>query len=149
RVNVVKGNAAEISICAGDGGKMSGVESVGEYGSIRSSAAALAKKIGGTVVVTGKDDLITDGARMVLVHNGHAIMGRVVGTGCMSASVVASFCAVESDYVEAAAAALALYGVAAEKAAAAESRPQAFKFRLMDELSALGEEDMDLVRITR
>ena len=148
-VNVIKGNAAEISVLAGAEAIMRGVESVGDYTDISDSAKLCAQRYNCTTVVTGKRDIITDGIRILSVENGSEMMSRVVGTGCMSASVIAAFCAVESDTVEASAAALAIYGLAAEKASSYSSRPQLFKFALMDELQNLSQDDFTGIRILR
>lgn len=51
-------------------------------------AAGLAKKRACTVVVTGKEDIVTDGARSYRVRNGVEFMSQVVGTGCMAISAV-------------------------------------------------------------
>ena len=118
KISIVKGNAAEISTLAGDGGKMCGVESIGEYSAIHTSAKNLAVRLDAVVSVTGERDIVTDGVRMAEVNNGHSMMGKVVGTGCMSASVIGSFCAVEKDFFEGVLAALSIFGIAGEKAAA-------------------------------
>jgi hydroxyethylthiazole kinase len=87
--------------------------------------------------VTGAVDLVTDGREVVEVHNGHPLMACVVGTGCMTASVMACFAAVEKDRLQAAAAALAVFNVAAEEAARRAQAPSAFKSALFDALYSL------------
>jgi hydroxyethylthiazole kinase len=67
------------------------------------------------------------------------MMGKVVGTGCMAASVIASFAAVEKDYVKAAASALACFGIAGELAAKEAKGPGTFKEAFFDELYNLDE----------
>ncbi|MBS3971189.1 MAG: hydroxyethylthiazole kinase, partial [Clostridia bacterium] len=44
RVDIIKGNKAEINILAGHGGQIKGVESVGEYNNMEAAAGSLAKK---------------------------------------------------------------------------------------------------------
>jgi hydroxyethylthiazole kinase len=61
-----------------------------------------------------------------VIKNGHELMGRVVGTGCMAASVIASFAAVSSDITVGAAEALAYYGIAGETAAPNAGGPGTF-----------------------
>lgn len=68
----------------------------------------------------------------MLIRNGHELMTRVVGTGCMAASVIGTFAAVEPDRVLAAGAALSCYGMAAELAAEGAPGPATFKERLFD-----------------
>ena len=59
-------------------------------------------------------------------------MTRVVGTGCMAASVIGAFAAVEPDHRRAAACALACFGIAAELAAKESRGPASFKEALFD-----------------
>jgi hydroxyethylthiazole kinase len=66
-------------------------------------------------------------------------MSRVVGTGCMAASVIGAFAAVEPDLALAAAAGLVCFNVAAELAAELSPGPGAFKVNLFDCLSDLDE----------
>jgi len=141
-VAVIKGNAGEISILAGYGGSVKGVESVGRYENIEQPSCDAARKYGCTVVVTGAADIITDGKRLLRICNGDAMMGRVVGTGCMSASVLACFAAVEGDRALSSAAAMACFGIAGELAAKREDvkGPGTFKPALMDEMYNLSED---------
>ncbi len=90
-----------------------------------------------TVVVSGATDIVTDGKRILLVENGHPMMGSISGTGCMAASVIGAFAAVADDPVIASAAALAAFGIAGERAAASARGPYSFKTALFDEMAAL------------
>jgi len=138
QIGVIKGNAAEIAVLAGGRAEIRGVESLGVDGDVAALAVSLARERRAVVAVTGAVDLVTDGRRLVEIANGHPMMGKVVGTGCMSASLIGCFAAVEPDLLLAAAAALACFGVAAELAAEAGALlPTAFKERLFDELYRL------------
>jgi hydroxyethylthiazole kinase len=119
------------------------VDSTEVGGDLALLAKALAKQRRATVVVTGKVDIATDGKTTYLVKNGHPMMTHVVGTGCMAASVIGAFAAVEPDLSLAAACAMACYGIAAELAAEGASGPAAFKERLFDCLYNL---DRDTVK---
>jgi hydroxyethylthiazole kinase len=137
KVNILKGNAGEIATVAGVPADVKGVEFVSVRGDLPAIAGGLAKDLGCTVVVTGKRDIVTNGIRCYFVDNGSDIMGRVVGTGCMAASVIGSFAAVETDYTLAAAAALACFGMAGELAAHRARGPGTFKALFYDELASL------------
>jgi hydroxyethylthiazole kinase len=67
------------------------------------------------------------------------MMTHVVGTGCMAASVIGTFAAVEDDYAQAAAAGLSCFGIAAEIAAKKSKGPMEFKQNLFDSIYALDE----------
>ena len=142
KINVIKGNAAEIAILAGGKAKMLGVEAVEVADHVDLLALDLARKSKATVVVTGKVDLVTDGEQLWAIHNGHVLMSRIVGTGCMTASVMGCFAAVCDDYQKAAAAAAVALNVAAELAAECKKTPVAFRQELFDRLHALTPETM-------
>ncbi|HID74292.1 MAG TPA: hydroxyethylthiazole kinase [Thermoplasmata archaeon] len=146
-VTVLKGNAGEVTIMAGGRAEVRGVESMTADGAV-SSAAALARD-GPVVVITGATDTVTDADRTVVVSNGTEVMGRVVGTGCMAASVIGAFVAVDPDPLEATVNALAAFGIAGEKAAEHATGPMAFKHRLMDELASLSRADVARARVER
>lgn len=137
RIDVLKGNASEIARVAGEAVTTRGVDA----GEVRRDplevAQALARRRGGTVAVTGAVDVVTDGATTLLVRNGHPMMARVVGTGCMAASVIGTFAAACREPVRAAAAGLACYGIAAEVAARASSGPGSFRAALLDAAAGL------------
>lgn len=140
KMAVIKGNAAEVAVLAGGRGKIRGVESVGVAGDVESLAVSLAKKNGSVVAVTGVVDFITDGKKTMKVLNGHPLMGKVVGTGCMSASVVGCFVATFPDeLLKATAAALVSLGVAGERAAQVATTPAAFKTAFFDSVYLLDE----------
>jgi hydroxyethylthiazole kinase len=140
RVSILKGNAGEIGTLADIKAEVKGVESMGVEGEIKEIAISLAKKMKLTVVVTGKEDVVSDGGKVYLVSNGHEMMGSIVGTGCMLASVIGSFAAVEKDYAKASAYALVCFGIAGELAAGKAEGPGTYKERFYDELYNLNEE---------
>lgn len=146
-VDVIKGNAGEVATLAGTRAEVKGVESISVDGHIESVATDLAERRNAVVLVTGAVDLVTDGERIAEVRNGHPMMGAVVGTGCMAASVTGAFTAVSSDALLAASRAMASFGIAGEKAAKDANGPMDFKMRLMDEMSSLNERDDGRVRI--
>jgi hydroxyethylthiazole kinase len=95
-------------------------------------AQTLAVRRKATVVITGETDIVADAKGIYRVKNGHILMTRVVGTGCMAASVIGAFAAVEPDHRKAAACALACYEIAAELAAKKARGPASFKAALFD-----------------
>jgi hydroxyethylthiazole kinase len=141
RIDIIKGNAGEISTLAGVEAEVRGVESVRSGDPVK-VAESLAKTSGSVVVITGKTDIVSDGRTTYKVHNGHELMGKVVGTGCMAASVIASFAAVEKDHAKAAAAALACFGIAGEIAAKGAKGPGTFKEAFFDALYGLDEKQV-------
>jgi hydroxyethylthiazole kinase len=120
-----------------------GVESIGGGGEPADLARAAARKHGLVASVTGPVDHVSDGERVLAVANGHELLTSVTGTGCMSSAVTGCFVAVKEDTLEAAAEALAAFGVAAEDAARAARGPGSFHVDLYDALAALDPETLD------
>jgi hydroxyethylthiazole kinase len=142
KITILKGNAGEIGTLAGAEADVRGVDSRGVTGDLEKIARHFAQRAGMTVVVSGVTDIVTDGKRILLIENGHSMMGSISGTGCMAASVTGAFAAVTDDTVTASAAALAAFGIAGEKAAAGARGPYSFKTALFDEMAALKPEDL-------
>lgn len=91
--------------------------SAGQPG-IRLAVSRLALKTGAIVVMTGPEDLICDGRRCCLVRNGHPMMSRITGSGCMlDGFLAAALCAAEPGSAFAAAAwAVSAMGVCGQAA---------------------------------
>ncbi|MBA3044652.1 MAG: hydroxyethylthiazole kinase [Euryarchaeota archaeon] len=142
KIAVIKGNAGEVATLAGAQAEVRGVESISVEGRTEEHAVTLAVSENCTVVVTAAVDLVTDGERMFMIGNGHPMMGEVVGTGCMAASVIGSFAAVEEDVTLAAACAMVVYGIAGEMAAVDAKGPGSMKQNLFDAIMAVGKEDI-------
>lgn len=143
RINIIKGNASEIARVSGMDIRTKGVDTTEVGGDLETLARTLAARRRATVVITGKADLVANGQGTYRVHNGVALMTRVVGTGCMAASIIGAFAAVEPDHRKAAACALACYGIAAELAAEKSRGPASFKIALLDSLYSLDQATAD------
>ncbi|HNX68604.1 MAG TPA: hydroxyethylthiazole kinase [Candidatus Omnitrophota bacterium] len=134
RIDILKGNTSEIARIAGENVRTRGVDAAAVGGDLAAIAQTLARSRKCTVVVTGREDIVTDGGVTYLIKNGHEMMTRLVGTGCMAASVIGTFAAVEKDPVAAAVAGLVCFEVAAELAAERSKGPATFKEKLFDDL---------------
>ncbi|MFA5645810.1 MAG: hydroxyethylthiazole kinase [Candidatus Ratteibacteria bacterium] len=136
-VNVVKGNASEIASIAGEKVITRGVDSGTISADMTKIAQNLSDTLKITVAVTGKTDIVCGTNSSLYVKNGHPMMATVVGTGCMAASLIGTFCAVEPNFSQATAAALACFGIAGEIASLTARTPLSFKHALLDALSDL------------
>ncbi|HMK47908.1 MAG TPA: hydroxyethylthiazole kinase [Methanocella sp.] len=139
-ISVVKGNAGEIAILAGGKGTVRGVDSHGIKGDPIEIAKKLANKLDLVVAISGQTDIVTNGELTLLVDNGHPMMGKLSGTGCMASSIAGAFAGVSKDHVKSTAAALAAFGVAGEKAALHSNGPSSFKVALTDNVYRLTED---------
>jgi hydroxyethylthiazole kinase len=100
------------------------------------------------IALTGGIDMITDGARLITVENGHPLMGRVTAMGCAGSALAAACLAVEGDALHATTAALLALGVAGEVAAATANGPGTFAAEIVDALYDLDRDTlMTLARV--
>lgn len=139
KVNYIRGNAAEIANLVGEMWEIRGVEAGKSGGNVIDLALLAAQKLQATVVVTGKDDIITDGAITYVIHNGHSLLTKVTGTGCLLSAVIGAFAAIDGDSLKVTVSALTTYGIAAEIAATktAELGPGSFQIEFINQLSLI------------
>jgi hydroxyethylthiazole kinase len=143
-VTVLRGNAGEIATLVGADAEVRGVESISAGVAAADLAREAARSLGVVASVTGPVDHVSDGERVLAVANGDALLGAVTGTGCMSSALTGCFLAAKPDEpLEAAAEALAAFGVAAERAAGGAEGPGTFHARLYDALYALDPATLD------
>ncbi|HDP36819.1 MAG TPA: hydroxyethylthiazole kinase [Candidatus Atribacteria bacterium] len=139
KIDIVRGNHAEVSILAGLKGSIKGVESVGSGKNAAEVARSLARKHNQVVIITGKQDIVTDGKTVIEINNGSPMLGTITATGCMVTSLIATFAAVCNNYVMASTGALVCFGLAGERAAVKAQGPGSFKVNLFDEVYNLNE----------
>nr|WP_144561405.1 hydroxyethylthiazole kinase [Bacillus mycoides] len=137
KLAMIRGNAAEIANVINEKWEIKGVDAGAGNGDVVGIAKQAADEIDTVAVITGKEDVVTDGERTFIIRNGHPILTKVTGTGCLLTSVLGAFAAVEKDYVKAAVAALTFYGVAAERAASktVEQGPGSFQIEFLNQLA--------------
>ncbi|WP_053363062.1 hydroxyethylthiazole kinase [Bacillus sp. FJAT-27251] len=151
KIAVVRGNAAEIANVAGRNWDIKGVDGGLGKGDLVELGIMAAKQFKSVVVITGKEDVVTDGNRVYLIKNGHSLLTKVTGAGCLLSSVIGAFLAVDNNFINAAAAALAFYGVAAERAAgiAGGEGPGTFQVQLLNSLSLVSSKDINEKAVIR
>ena len=143
-VTVLRGNVGEIATLVGATAEVRGVESMSTGIEPAELARAAARTLGVIASVTGPVDHVSDGERVLAVANGDPLLATVTGTGCMSSALTGCFLAAKpGEPLEAAAEALAAFGVAAEDAAVGAEGPGTFHARLYDGLYALDPETLD------
>jgi hydroxyethylthiazole kinase len=140
KISIIRGNAAEIANVIGENWGIKGVDAQEGNGDVVTLAKKAAQQLGTVVVITGKEDVVTDGDTTYVIRNGHPILTKVTGTGCLLTSVIGAFAAVEKDSLLAAVSALVSYGVAAEVAAnkKGEEGPGNFQIEFLNELAKVG-----------
>ncbi len=141
RPAVVRGNASEVRALAGESSGGRGVDAGDAVEAARPAAAALARRTGAVVAVSGPVDLVTDGQLEARLTVGSPLLTAITGAGCALGGLVAAFAAVAPPFVAAVGASTAL-GVAAERAAVGVRGPASFQVALVDALSTLGADDL-------
>jgi hydroxyethylthiazole kinase len=147
---IIRGNASEIMALAGSQSRGQGVDSGDSTSAAESSALALAQQNGCVVAVTGEVDFVTDGRRSARIQGGSSIMPKITALGCSLTCLVGAFAASRpAEPFEATIAALAVFAVAGEEAAAVASGPGSFSPPFLDHLASLSGDRLDSkVRIT-
>ncbi|MCX8158078.1 MAG: hydroxyethylthiazole kinase [Candidatus Diapherotrites archaeon] len=142
KIDVIKGNLGEIASVFGSKAEVKGVESISSSEKPEELVKKFAKKFDCTAVITGKIDYVSNGKKNYKISNGSEYMGQIVGTGCMAASVIGCFVAIEKDYAKASAQALSCFGIAGELAEKRTKEIGSFKTALYDCISQISEEDI-------
>ncbi|MDF2613270.1 MAG: thiM [Clostridia bacterium] len=124
KFSVIRGNISEIKAVALGSNTTKGVDAdladtinPDNLEDTIAFARKLSKKTGAVIVISGAMDLVTDEKTTYLIHNGHPLMAKVTGTGCMLTTVIGSYCGANKENIlEAAAAAVSSMGLSGELA---------------------------------
>ncbi len=78
---------------------------------------SLSEKLSSVIAVTGAIDIVSDSKKTYIIRNGHPMMGKISGTGCMLSSIIGAYCGANKDnIVDATAAAVCIIGLSGELA---------------------------------
>ena len=138
---VIRGNASEIMCLAGEQITSRGVDTSALSSDAVEGAKALALSSGAIVSVSGPVDYITDGSAVETISNGHPLMARITAMGCTASVITGAFIAAGADTLQAARNAMALMGIAGERAAARAAGTGSMEMHFMDELSSFDPSD--------
>lgn len=144
RVSIIRGNLSEISFVAGLEVFTKGVDSsdADSKNDAVAVAKSVAKKLNCVVAITGAIDIVTDGETLVKISNGHKMLSKVTGTGCMTTALVGSFAGATKDYLTATVAGVASMGISGETSyeKCGKLGTGSFHIALIDALSKLNSE---------
>lgn len=153
--SVIKGNISEIKFLAAGEGKTLGVDAceadkVTEENlkSVADFAKAFSKRTGSVIVITGAIDLVADKDHVFAIRNGHSMMSKITGTGCMLSAVAGSYIGANSgDIFNASAAAVCGLGLCGELAykrlCELHGGTGTYRMLLIDEMSRLDEKMLE------
>lgn len=149
RFSVIRGNISEIKRIATGKGSTSGVDADKTDAITESNiydvafmAKELSKKMGCVIAVSGPIDVVADKETACLIRNGHPIMSKITGSGCMSTALLGAFCgANRHNILDASAAAVADMGISGQlaqrKTEGAEGGTMTFRMFLIDYVSTM------------
>jgi len=150
--SVIRGNISEIKAVANRKGMTKGVDAdetdmVTEDNLKQTVVMAkrLSEELRSVIAISGCIDIVADKEKAYVIHNGHPIMAKITGTGCMSTALIGAFCGGNPDNIlEAAAAAVATMGVsgdiAFEKMKRFDGGTMMFRMFLIDSISNMTSE---------
>lgn len=146
---VIRGNLSEIKTLYGINTKTKGVDSLYDT-SIKDElekgkllAKDFSKRVGSIIAITGAVDIVTDGKMIYTVENGHKIMSKITGTGCMCSSLIGSYLGTNEDNLLAALSGVVSMGISGELAYESLKEGEGtgtFKVKLMDNIYNLSKE---------
>lgn len=143
---VVKGNLSELLCLCGVRQHTSGVDADGSdrlEGENLAALQAFSRRQGAVLLASGTvDGVFAPRGRYWEIRNGHPMLGRLTGTGCMLNVLTAAFLAV-GEPEEAAVAAAAMLGICGERAAQKAKGPGSLRTRLLDAAYALTPEELE------
>lgn len=96
--SVIRGNVSEIKTLALGSGTTKGVDAdiadcINDStleGTIK-LAKNLSQETGSVIVITGAIDIVTDSLTTYIIKNGHPIMSKITGSGCMLTALIAAY----------------------------------------------------------
>lgn len=150
--SVIRGNISEIKTVYAGSGTTKGVDADindavndNNLSDTINFAKVLSQETGAVIAITGAIDIVTDSEKAYVIKNGHPLMSKVTGTGCMLTSVIGSYCgASDKSILDATAAAVSALGLCGElafnKISKEDSGTATFRTYLIDYMSKLNAE---------
>jgi hydroxyethylthiazole kinase len=140
QISIIRGNASEINNLIGGQANTRGVDS-GDIGvesrKVAETAAQLYKNV---LVVSGVEDVISDGKRTFFCQNGDPYLTKITGSGCMATALIGTFAGASEDMLAAAVAGISTMSVAGELTVKSMATPigtGTFRMKLMDCISTM------------
>jgi len=141
-IAIIRGNGSEIRALMDSGSKTKGVDSLEGPEAALEAARMLSERYGCAVSISGATDFVIKEDRMIRISNGHPLMPKVTGLGCTASALTGAFAAVNHNFLEAAAGAMAVMGICGELAAEEALGPASFQTHFLDWLYRIGEKEI-------
>lgn len=153
--SVIRGNVSEIKTIDQGSGTTKGVDAdisdavnTDNLDQMIAFAKALSEKTGAVIAMTGAIDIVADSQKALVIRNGHPMMSRITGTGCMLTAVIGSYCGANPDHLLlATAAAVSCIGLcgelAFEKVQTNQAGTASFRTYLIDAMSLMNAQTLE------
>lgn len=149
KFSVIRGNISEIKTIFKGDGSTKGVDAA-EVDKITennlSEVIELSQKLSdltdAVIVITGEIDIVANKNKAYIIKNGHPMMTKITGSGCMLSSVIGTYCGANKELLlDSTAAAVCSMGycgeLAYQKMRISESGTASFKTHLIDFMSKM------------
>jgi hydroxyethylthiazole kinase len=140
--SIIRGNSSEIRSLVLDEQCTKGVDSIHTPEDTIEAARILSSRCGCVVSISGATDVVIEKDVTIRISNGHPMMPRITGMGCVATALTAAFAAINSSRLHAAVNAMSLMGIAGEIAAEKSSGPGSFAIAFLDALYNIRESDI-------
>lgn len=152
KFSVIRGNISEIKTVYAGSGSTKGVDAAesdavneNNMDQVINFAQDLSQRTGAVIAITGATDIVTDSEKVYVIKNGHPMMSRITGSGCMLTTLIGAFCGANNDHIlDATAAAVSAMGLCGElayqKVVATDGGTGSFRTFLIDYMSKLNSE---------
>jgi len=149
KFSVIRGNISEIkTVGAGNSYKTRGVDanvsdSVTDktLNETINFAKNLSNVTGAVIAITGATDIVANNENAYIINNGHQMMSKISGTGCMLSSVIGAYIGANDNVLNSCAAAICAIGIcgeeAYEKILQNNEGTSSFKMYLIDSMSKI------------
>ena len=154
KISVIRGNISEIKALALGKNTTKGVDADAldivtdeNIDSVISFAKDFSNETGAVIVITGAIDLVVDKDNAYVIKNGHPMMSKITGTGCMLSAMMSAYIAANpNDTTKACAAAVCAMGLCGERAykrLGAEDGNSTYRNMIIDEVYNLDAKKLD------
>ncbi len=152
KFSVIRGNISEIKFVASGSGMAKGVDAAegdavnaDNLEDVINLAKNLSRDTGAVIAITGAVDIIADSKKAYIIKNGHPLMSKVTGTGCMLSAVIGSFAGANPDnMLDATACAVSSMGICGElahkKLEANDAGTNSYRTYIIDFMSKMNHE---------
>ncbi|MFS0823982.1 hydroxyethylthiazole kinase [Bacillus sp. 1P02SD] len=122
--SVIRGNLSEIKTVHAGSGYTKGVDAAaedvineGNLDEMVQFAKRVSEQTHAVIAITGAIDIVANKDKAYVIRNGHPLMSKITGTGCMLTSVVAAYCGANpQEILKSTAAAVSAMGYCGELA---------------------------------